>query len=125
LWPTPLASQADRPIRPLAPSECTSRHGIMLCAAVYDSLQENPQRMWPAPTANDAKNATLPPGAGKRGPLPGELIRSGASGSLNPLWVEWLQGFPLEWTSLDLTDTTMESHMPETAPHGSDVSETR
>ena len=168
LWPTPAAAQADRPIRPFAPSECTLEHGIMLCAAVYDSLQENPQRMWPTPhanchtgagdhgdggmnlqtavqghptpsasmrtlgdlnqarfagsdsrrpdyatanqmfptpTANDAKNATLPPGAGKRDSLPGELIRSGASGSLNPLWVEWLMGFPPGWTDCDVSET--------------------
>jgi hypothetical protein len=26
---------------------------------------------------------------------------SKASGSLNPTWVEWLQGFPLGWTILE------------------------
>jgi len=62
-------------------------------------------RMFPTPTANDAKNATLPPGAGKRDSLPGELIRSGASGSLNPLWVEWLMGFPPGWTDCDVSET--------------------
>ena len=105
LWPTPVSSQADRPIRPLAPSERTSQHGVMLCAAIYDSQEKSPQRMWLTPTANDAKNATLPPGAGKRDSLPGELIRSGVSGSLNPLWVEWLMGFPPGWTDCDVSET--------------------
>ena len=62
-------------------------------------------QMFPTPTANDAKNATLPPGAGKRDSLPGELIRSGVSGSLNPLWVEWLMGFPPGWTDCDVSET--------------------
>lgn len=57
-------------------------------------------KMVPTPTANDADNATLPPGAGKRDSLPGYLIREGASGKLNVLFVEWLMGFPAEWTAL-------------------------
>lgn len=55
----------------------------------------------PTPTANDAKNATLPPAAGARDSLPGALIRQGASGSLNPLWVELLMGFPPGWTDME------------------------
>lgn len=57
MWPTPAAGQADRKARPLAPSEKTLDHGVMLCAAVYDSLQENPLRMWPTVRANDAKKS--------------------------------------------------------------------
>ena len=25
-------------------------------------------------------------------------------GQLNPTWVEWLQGFPIEWTVLDVSE---------------------
>lgn len=28
-----------------------------------------------------------------------------ATGSLNPMWVEWLMGFPLAWTALDVSAT--------------------
>lgn len=84
-------------------------------------------RLWPTPTAQDAKNSTLPPSQRCRGSLPGEILRlwttpkanagTGASkspnrqgapdlqavcgGTLNPTWVEWLMGFPIGWTDLD------------------------
>jgi hypothetical protein len=51
--------------------------------------------------ANDSKNATLPPAAGKRDSIPGALIREGISGSLNPTWVELLMGFPPGWTDME------------------------
>jgi len=54
----------------------------------------------PTPCAQDGKNATLPPSQRGRDSIPGALIRSGTSGSLNPRWVEWLQGFPDGWTDL-------------------------
>lgn len=59
----------------------------------------------PTPTANDAKNATPPPGAGKRDSIPGYPIRQGNSGKLNVLFVEWLMGFPEEWTACDVSGT--------------------
>ncbi len=62
-------------------------------------------RLLPTPIANDAKNATLPPAAKKRDSIPGALIREGISGSLNPVWVEWLMGFPPGWTDCDASET--------------------
>jgi len=108
LWPTPAAMQADRPLRPLAPSEKTLNHGVMLCAAVYDSLQEEPIRIWPTPQAFDAKG--VPNGnaverrkkGGSQNPLRG---MEGSNGLLNPVWVEWLMGFPSGWTDCDASET--------------------
>jgi hypothetical protein len=34
-------------------------------------------------------------------------------GSLNPMWVEWLMGFPLEWTVLDASATQSFRCKPE------------
>ncbi len=56
------------------------------------------QKMWPTPAAQDAKNATLPPSQQDRDTVPGALMRSGAIGSLNPTWVEWLMGYETGWT---------------------------
>jgi DNA (cytosine-5)-methyltransferase 1 len=28
-------------------------------------------------------------------------MRAGNGGKLNPMWVEWLMGFPLGWTDLE------------------------
>lgn len=82
-------------------------------------------RLYPTPCAQDAKNATLPPSQRERDTVPGVLIREGASGALNPTWVEWLQGFPPEWTNLGLIDIAMECHTPETGPRDSGVSGTQ
>ena len=57
---------------------------------------------WPTPTVNDSKNSTLPPSNINHGIIPGALLRDGetAGGQLNPMWVEWLMGWPLGWTDL-------------------------
>ena len=55
-------------------------------------------KLFPTPTAQDAKNSTLPPSQMERNSIPGMLMREGASGSLNPQWVEWLMGYPEDWT---------------------------
>lgn len=57
--------------------------------------------MFPTPAAQDAKNSTLPPSQADRDTLPGQMIRDGQQGQLNPDWVEWLMGFPPGWTDID------------------------
>ena len=69
-----------------------NRHAMKLIQAA---------KMYPTPTTNDAKNATLPPSQADRDSIPGRLIQEGCSGKLNPQWVEWLMGFPPGWTDLD------------------------
>jgi hypothetical protein len=87
-WPTPQASDN----RPRATANSTVRRmelgkQISLEAAV---------KFWPTPTAHNAKE----------GGYPAELMRNTptlaaqAGGSLNPMWVEWLMGWPLGWTDL-------------------------
>lgn len=55
--------------------------------------------LWPTPVARDHK------GPGMEGQLPTEIANQGTTGQLNPAWVEWLMGFPLEWTVLGLSAT--------------------
>jgi hypothetical protein len=57
--------------------------------------------MYPTPTANDAKN-TAGAGQARRHTPPLNLL---AGGKLNPLWVEWLMGWPLGWTDLGASVT--------------------
>jgi hypothetical protein len=57
-------------------------------------------KMLPTPTCNDSKN-NAPPSQhveNGRNSAPLNVI---AGGALNPVWVEWLMGFPPDWTSLD------------------------
>lgn len=122
LWPTPRASpNENRQLKP-SPSQLAGKHGWSLAAAVNH---------WPTPCARDSKGhaqigrknprgfgddslpdrvtryATPRASDGAKGgpnmsfsdgrkPLPAQV-----GGQLNPTWVEWLMGYPAEWTALE------------------------
>ena len=54
------------------------------------------QRMWPTPTAHNAKETNAPSEANRNTPT----LANQVGGKLNPTWVEWLMGWPLGWTDL-------------------------
>ena len=88
LLPTPAASTGGttgnwQPIRP-------SGHRAQL------SLQQY-VRMWPTPTAHNAKEGAYPSEYNRNTPT----LAAQAGGALNPMWVEWLMGFPLGHTDLN------------------------
>jgi hypothetical protein len=84
MWPTPRATDADHG----GPNQRDSRGnmGLPAMAALY-----------PTPTANDSKNNN-PPSQRTENGRHSDQLNVVAGGSLNPAWVEWLQGFPLGWT---------------------------
>jgi hypothetical protein len=51
---------------------------------------------WPTPTAHMAKEMNSPSEALRDTPS----LASRVGGKLNPMWVEWLMGWPLGWTDL-------------------------
>ena len=51
---------------------------------------------WPTPTAHNAKETNAP--SESKGNTP--TLAAQAGGQLNPMWVEWLMGWPLGWTDL-------------------------
>lgn len=60
-------------------------------------------RKWPTPTARDRKDGSSDCG---RKDLLGQAVKpSKNSGSLNPMWVEWLMGYPIGWTDLEPLET--------------------
>jgi hypothetical protein len=61
------------------------------------------QVMWPTPTVQDASN-NGGDSQYNRNSLP---LNAAIGGSLNPTWVEWLMGFPLEWTVLEVSATQL------------------
>ena len=60
----------------------------------------NPEKMIPTPSLQEHKNSSMPPSQATRDNLAGYLIRQGKStgGHLNPQWVEWLMGYPIEYS---------------------------
>ena len=85
LLPTPRASDGAKG----GPGQRDSK-GYPALAAIAPML--------PTPTAQDAKNSTLPSSQMERDSVPGHLLRNGVRGQLNPAWVEWLMGYPAGWT---------------------------
>ena len=51
-------------------------------------------RLWTTPTASDSQGTT---GGGNS-----RSLRTDVGGQLNPMWIEWLMGFPIGWTELDV-----------------------
>ena len=53
--------------------------------------------MWPTPTASMGGPNIYSPAVTERGH--GVNLAEAVGGTLNPTWVEWLMGFPAEWTA--------------------------
>ena len=68
--------------------------------------------LWPTPTAHNAKETNAPSEAKRNEPT----LASRVGGALNPTWVEWLMGWPLEWT--DLKPLEMDKFQQWQQQHG-------
>jgi hypothetical protein len=80
LWPTPRATDADRGGR----------------GDLIQAVRGNPNShyKWPTPTASRRS------GLQSHG-------RNAILGPLNPTWLEWLMGFPTEWTAVKPSETPL------------------
>jgi len=64
--------------------------------------------MWPTPTSHNAKEQDSPTEATRNTPSLTHLARGGDKTQpkyLNPVWVEWLMGWPIGWTDCDASAT--------------------
>jgi hypothetical protein len=78
--------------------------------------------LWPTPTAvTDTGGAALCKwgGAGSRAKLRTLVSPQELNGALNPTWVEWLMGFPLGWTGLEVSETRSSRRSPNGSGGGS------
>ena len=62
----------------------------------FGSLTMQVKAMFPTPTARNAKECASPSEFNRNTPT----LATHAGGKLNPMWVEWLMGWPLGWTDL-------------------------
>jgi hypothetical protein len=96
-WPTPLASDVYTDNLKSSQQKDGSMHSVSLGQAV---------QMWPTPRSNTAMASLITPEIAndpKRFPNLETVVgrREQVTGRLNPMWVEWLMGFPLGWTDLE------------------------
>ena len=83
--PTPTATDANNK-RKSTQQKLGSMHSVSLKDFVT----------WPTPNARDCTRDT----SIKHDRLPDAVNSKKATGQLNPMWVEWLMGYPLGWTEL-------------------------
>ena len=79
------------------------RSGMMRSGTVYQlpnlarTTTEIGSGLWPTPTAHNAKEGAYPSEYTRKTPT----LSAQAGGKLNPAWVEWLMGFPINHTDLN------------------------
>ena len=91
VWPTPDANCGKRGTQPEWTAKRKSGHPAQytINQAVRDSFSTPVARMW-------KDNGTSPSELNRNS----ETLAVQAGGKLNPTWVEWLMGWPLQWTDL-------------------------
>ena len=96
-WPTPQATDYKR--MKYTPETLAKRqnHQQGLPEMVY-SMEF---KMLPTPTCQDAKNN----GSQSQQKRNSKPLNAICGGALNPMWVEWLMGWPIGWTALKLLET--------------------
>jgi hypothetical protein len=65
--------------------------------------------MFPTPTAHNAKECNSPSEKNRNTPT----LATHAGGKLNPMWVEWLMGWPLAWTDLKPLEMDKSHYAPQ------------
>jgi len=101
-WPTPIASGSGGGTNINNPRGI--HQGNSLASAVKLSLGK-----WPTPTAHMAKEMNSPSEALRDTPS----LASRVGGQLNPMWFEWLMGWPLGWTDLKPSATDKSLCAPQ------------
>ena len=98
LWPTPQANKTTES-GDIVNADGTEwdgmskPHGAATGRPITTALADK-VKMWPTPTSHLAKETNAPSEANRNEPS----ISSIVGGSLNPQFVEWLMGYPKEWT---------------------------
>ena len=102
-WPTPNCADAWTDKLESSQMKEGSRHSLTLGKAV---------KMWPTPTAGEYRHTGPKETAMNRQASTSRAVADSnrkewveGGGQLNPTWVEWLMGFPIEWTESNASGT--------------------
>ena len=97
-WPTPTGMTGGEGV---APSHRDGTHGWNTAAAVNDAESPTPTRLWPTPrvsSANGVAQSEVDKGDPKRRlEVTVQVEQPQTTGKLNPKWVAWLMGYPIEY----------------------------
>jgi len=105
-WATPntLDSMPPKSQKALMKEATVTRPGRLKPANLRDQVSN--MHMWPTPKEQDSRAAHWDRGKSNLGEVIQGMHRTkGDNGQLNPTWVEWLMGFPLGWTELNVSET--------------------
>lgn len=91
-WPTPDANCGKRGTQP----EWTPKRKTGQASQYTINQVVRDRMMFPTPTCHNAKEGAYPAEYTRKTPT----LATHAGGKLNPMWVEWLMGWPLGWTDL-------------------------
>lgn len=93
MWPTPSASLGD-PRRGAPSAETAAKRYRQGKRNLDDAVA-----MWPTPAARDYRHPNAKSYEERGGGKKGEQLPNSVGGPLNPHFVEWLMGWPLDWTA--------------------------
>ena len=104
MWPTPTTQEVEHPDAILnekgrrVSKDGKNSHSLGLADAV---------QIWRTPTVDDSKNVNPKDNRylGLVAQVNSMTTEGTNGGKLNPMWVEWLMGFPLGWTDLKDSET--------------------
>lgn len=104
-WPTPNASPLTSSLTLTCSGDGRTRPNKLGWAVA--------EGFYPTPAAKDWRSPNKKPYAERGGGKKGGQLPNFVGGSLNPAWVEWLQGFPVGWTDLNASEmpSSRKSHM--------------
>jgi hypothetical protein len=101
IWKTPQCSLIGGLIEY---SDRWPKWGIMQSGVCWElptlelTTIEKEYGLWPTPTVNDAKNNGTQSQKDRNSPNLNAVV----GGRLNPTWVEWLMGWPINWTDINI-----------------------
>ena len=106
LWPTPTASMmpCEGTVRIMRKQWLEGKMSLEEASAIAGRDVRKSQgkvEAWPTPTASNAKNN----GSASQMRRNTKPLDARVGGALNPMWVEWLMGWPLGWTDLKPLET--------------------
>jgi hypothetical protein len=120
-WPTPIASRGgswrgDGQVSMIARNVETYEEYWLLTQGTSKKKRE---KYWPTPQLADYKdrgnmsNPSIQKRAEKGKQMTLSMVAHPTSGQLNPMWVEWLMGWPLGWTDLKPLETGKSPSVPQ------------